>query len=98
MSFEDYVLYINKWPDYFFDLVLVDGRSRLACLRAAINKVKLGGILMLDNSDYSRYQSSLEKVCIDLLSGWEKTEFLGPGPCSSVIGWKTTAWRRSNSK
>jgi hypothetical protein len=94
MSFEDYVLYINKWPDYSFDLVLVDGRSRPACLRAAINKVKPDGILMLDNSDYSRYQASLEGVCLDLLPDWKKIEFLGPGPCSSVIGWKTTAWRR----
>jgi len=94
MSFEDYVLYINQWPDYSFDLVLVDGRSRLDCLSAAINKVKTDGILMLDNSDYGRYQVSLGRVCMDLLSGWKKTEFLGPGPCSSVIGWKTTVWRR----
>ena len=37
--------------DYLFDYILVDGRRRLECMKKAINKVKPGGILILDNSD-----------------------------------------------
>jgi hypothetical protein len=93
-SFRTYAQSIRPWPDKFFDLVLVDGRARTACCKEGAAKVKPGGILMLDNSDYARYQSDLVDLERVELLGWHKTEFLGPGPCSSVIGWRTTVWQR----
>lgn len=55
VSFRDYVLTINDFEDNFFDLVSVDGRSRVACVRQAYAKVKPGGMVLLDNSDRRDY-------------------------------------------
>lgn len=45
--------YENKIDEYekLFDYILIDGRRRLQCFKKAVNKVKPGGVLILDNSD-----------------------------------------------
>lgn len=87
-SFREYVVSIDAFPDQFFDFVAVDGRARPACMYYARQKVKIGGYLMLDNSDRPHYQRSKE-----LLASWEKYEFFGPGPYNDYF-WETTIWRR----
>lgn len=47
--------YIKKFPDNYFDIVLVDGRSRPSCLFHSLNKVKKGGLLVLDNAEREYY-------------------------------------------
>ena len=47
-----YVLAIEDFPDATFDFILVDGCYRQPCVRAAINKLKLGGLLVIDNTDW----------------------------------------------
>ena len=42
---------LHDVPDGTFDVVLVDGPSRAACVSAALPKLKPGGILYLDNTD-----------------------------------------------
>jgi hypothetical protein len=54
-SFKKYVIEIEKYPDEYFDLILIDGRSRVSCLKYSRNKLKKGGLLILDNADRSRY-------------------------------------------
>ena len=54
-SFSAYVMEIENYPDEYFDLILVDGRSRVSCLKHARKKVKKGGLLVLDNADRDRY-------------------------------------------
>jgi predicted O-methyltransferase YrrM len=49
-GFEEYVRVIDQYPDKSFDLVAVDGRDRIECVRHAISKVKPGGYLLLDDS------------------------------------------------
>lgn len=53
--FETYYQTINRFEDESLDLVVVDGRARVSCARAAIPKLKSGGILLLDNSERARY-------------------------------------------
>lgn len=53
--FKKYVNTIEKYPDMHFDIVLVDGRSRPACLAHARHKVTHGGLLVLDNSEREYY-------------------------------------------
>ncbi len=57
-SFKQYVTSIDKYSDNYFDIVLVDGRSRPACLMHSINKVKTGGLLILDNAEREYYFSN----------------------------------------
>lgn len=73
--------------DAKFDYILVDGRSRVSCLKIALSKIKEdGGILVLDNSERPRY-----KVGIDLVpSDWYKYEFIGEDYGT------TTVWITSN--
>ena len=69
-----------------YDLVIVDGRLRVKCVRTAINHVAPDGMLVLDNSERPYY-----KPAIDLLDGlgWERSDFE-----NSL--WHTTIWRRSS--
>jgi hypothetical protein len=89
-SFRQYVFAIDDFPDQFFDFVAVDGRARPSCIQHARTKVKIGGYIMLDNSERPIYQRSIQ-----LLSGWDKKQFYGPGPYNTYF-WETTVWRRSS--
>jgi hypothetical protein len=52
-SFDAYAEAILGEPDDSFDLVIVDGRARRDCVLAAAPKVKPGGMLLLDDSQWS---------------------------------------------
>jgi hypothetical protein len=58
-SLESYVRVIDRFPADSFDLVVVDGRSRPACLIHAIQRVKPGGLLLLDDADRTRYETGI---------------------------------------
>jgi hypothetical protein len=72
-SFEAYVKFIDRYPDNYFDLVVIDGRARNSCIVHAIPKIKRGGILVLDNSDRDYYLKNTRF----LLDGWTKKTFRG---------------------
>lgn len=86
-SFESYVKEIDAFPDSYFDFVLVDGRSRPACVVHSIPKVKVGGMLILDNSDRAYY---LEKTQ-HLLRDFQTIPFVGVTPEVQVMT-KTTIY------
>jgi hypothetical protein len=56
-SFSSYVKHVDQYRDSTFDLILVDGRARRACLHYSASKVKPGGLIILDNSDRKYYLS-----------------------------------------
>jgi len=47
-----YVLAISDEPDDSLDFVVVDGHYRQACILSAKSKLKIGGMLVLDNSNW----------------------------------------------
>lgn len=83
------------FPDAFFDLVLVDGRDRVRCVKASMPKVKPGGIIMLDNAERPEYQ----EIYL-LLAKWKffKTTHQGPDETGFVYGstevWQTNWWKK----
>lgn len=87
-TFYHYATFINTFPDNSFDFVVVDGRSRPACLFHAHTRVKPGGYLMLDNSDRPHYQQVKA-----LLDSWEPVVFAGPVPYSRNFT-ETTVWKK----
>lgn len=88
-SFEAYVNSIGEHPPDAFDLIVVDGRARNACVRAAIPRLKTGGFLLLDDSDRADTAESVERLERD---GWTLLHFRGPGPRSiSPAFWRCTA-------
>ena len=90
-SFRAYVQVAETFADGSLDVVLVDGRSREACLQAAASKLKPGGILMLDDSYRGRYNAAMRQ-----LDNWPRKEFGGVRPYS-ISPSRTTFWVRPPS-
>jgi hypothetical protein len=77
-----YADYILKSSDNSFDFILVDGRNRQRCLGNARSKVKVGGIVCLDNSEREEYNDALK-----LMESWDGYSF-------GDDGWLTTVFLR----
>ena len=61
LDFAAYVAAIDD-VDGSFDLVVVDGRAREACLRAAIPRLADGGLVVFDNSRRRRYREAIAEA------------------------------------
>ena len=48
---EKYTNSLSDFKDFYFDFGLIDGHHRLECVEKSLNKVKNGGILIIDNTD-----------------------------------------------
>jgi predicted O-methyltransferase YrrM len=59
-DFSAYVDCIAGGPRY--DLVIIDGRARVACLERAIQFLAEGGLVVFDNSERKRYQAALRRA------------------------------------
>jgi len=93
MSFKIYASSIDNFPDAFFDIVFIDGRSRPSCFKHALKKVKERGYLILDNAEMPYYfyiHSSLDN------KEWEKYDFLGLFPYIFHFS-ETCIWKKISS-
>lgn len=90
-NFKDYVTAIEDYKDYSFDIVVVDGRSRPSCIKHAAHKVKVGGYLLLDNTERKYYLR--DKTLRHLEDFKVILDEFGPTP---GLQWftKTTIWQR----
>lgn len=62
LFFDDYIAAINEFADSSFNIVIVDGMCRPECLRAALPKVRPGGLIIVDDTDkwvFRRVKKSL---------------------------------------
>lgn len=88
--FKDYVTSIDRYSDSSFDFVVIDGRSRPSCMKHSVSKVKIGGLLILDNTERAYY---LRKT-IDYLNSFNVVlDNFGPTPGLPFFT-KTTIWQR----
>lgn len=67
---EQYARAILQYPAEYFSLLLIDGRERVRCIEQATDRIRLGGYLVLDNTERPRYDPG-----IVLLDGWERLDF-----------------------
>jgi len=58
LSFENYAKAIQR-QDGLFDVIVIDGRARGACLHHAVGKLSEDGIIVFDNSRRQRYQEAM---------------------------------------
>lgn len=75
-TFRAYVSSIDSFDDGYFDVILIDGRSRPSCLKHSIPKLKAGGIVILDNADREHYYRETKSM----LAGWDVLTFSGAAP------------------
>lgn len=66
-------------PDGSLDLVLVDGKDRPACIRAAARKVRPGGLLLVDDVDRQEYAEALADV------PWPRVDIIGFAPAKPSL-------------
>lgn len=76
-----YACEIDKFPDEYFDLVLIDGRNRVNCFKHSDRVLKTGGYMMLDNSDREELQ--------EVYDFYKDKEYF-----ESVQSWKTSWWKK----
>ena len=57
-SFRSYVHAIGRWPGRF-DLIVIDGRARAACLATAVERLADDGMIVFDNSHRARYRDAI---------------------------------------
>lgn len=70
-----------------FDLVFVDGRGRNNTMRSMIDRINPGGLLLLDNSQRSKYAMGKS---LPQSRGWKEIVF----ESGLKNGWTTTIWLR----
>lgn len=66
-TFYNYFQFVLQFPDHHFDFILVDGRARVECAFNCLDKLKPGGILVLDNSERPEYHPVHQ-----VLKDWKK--------------------------
>jgi hypothetical protein len=88
--FYEYTQSIQQYPDQSFDYILVDGRARVGCLKMCLKKIKVGGAVILDNSERAHYDQG---VRLFEEPDWQVIQFPGPGPLSIwPVFWQTTVF------
>lgn len=65
-SFRTYVDSIDRWPGQF-DLIVIDGRARAACLTKAVDRLTDDGMIVFDNSHRARYRKAIGHCGLELV-------------------------------
>ena len=82
-DFRDYVHAIDRFAGQF-DLIVIDGRCRAHCLKAALRRVKPDGLILFDNAGRRRYRAALETCALTKLKTSGLTACL-PYPDATVL-------------
>ncbi len=83
----DHMCDFRAIPDHSLDLVFVDGGPRLACIQAALPKLKAGGLLYVDNTDDAGSDHSTKRFLREnaAATGARLTFFRGLPPATLFI-------------
>jgi len=95
-SLAEYTAAIGRFPSEYFDFVSVDGDSstRIACIGTAMGKVKVGGHLVIDDSNWRLLRAISKSLDEDLR--WEGHVFAGTkiNSASQLSPTQTSFYRR----
>lgn len=81
LDFAHYVDAIDL-QEGLFDLIVIDGRAREACLGKALTKLADGGLIVIDNTNRRRYRRALRALPVSM--GNQVTRGLTP-----IVPWPT---------
>jgi predicted O-methyltransferase YrrM len=90
-SFDSYVDAIRGFEDATFDVVVVDGRERGRCAVAALDKVRPGGWLVVDDVDRERYAEPLSRI------PWPRRDVVGFAPAKPSLAYSAVFRRPAAS-
>jgi len=89
---DDYAESINGTMNNY-DMVLVDGRNRISSIKNAVNKLKPGGVIVLDDSHRPKYSEGIDFL---LSRGFKKIDFSGMKPASTYSHQSTVFYKSEN--
>ena len=87
-----YTSEILKYQEYF-DIVIIDGRDRIACAKNSLQALKSNGIIIWDNSDRERYQEGYDYL---INNGFKRIDFRGAAPISHGELQTSVFYRKEN--
>lgn len=82
-----YAKEILRYPG-MFDVIVIDGRERVSCAKNAVESLREGGVIILDNSDRQIYKEGCSYL---KQRGFKRIDFCGLGPayiyatCTSIF-------------
>jgi hypothetical protein len=87
--------YSNSTREHFdrFDIIVVDGRDRVNCIKNSIDSLKPTGIIILDNSDRRDYSDGIDYL---YSKEFRRIEFIGFCPIVNLKT-ETSIFYRSNN-
>ncbi|MBC7904934.1 MAG: hypothetical protein H7Y27_16020 [Gemmatimonadaceae bacterium] len=90
-TYREYASYIDNYGDEYFDIVMVDGRSRPSCIKHSLPKLKTGGLLIVDDVYRDYYLPHFKEI---LEKNFQQLCFLpGPVPYYNFFG-QTGVWKK----
>jgi hypothetical protein len=91
MNFKNYASFIERYPEGFFDIIIVDGRARPSCTKHAIPRLRKGGWLLIDNTDRDYYLEAFHSILFDQFEIVLHEK--GPAPYCTWFT-QTSIWRK----
>jgi precorrin-6B methylase 2 len=79
--------------DEKYDLIIVDGRDRVNCVKRSVQALSARGVLVLDDSEREEYKEAIEFMS---QSGFRKLDFWGIAPGVFMDKSTTIFYRASN--
>ena len=76
-----------------FDIIVIDGRDRVNCVKNSLTSLKQNGVIVWDDSDRMAYKEGYNYL---LANGFKRLDFWGLGPIIA-LGWCTSVFYRSNN-
>lgn len=76
-----------------FDIVVVDGRDRVNCLKNCLRALKPSGVVLLDNSERPEYAEGINFM---YSNGFRHIEFVGLSPIVNMKSETTIFYRSEN--
>jgi tRNA A58 N-methylase Trm61 len=77
----------------FFDVVVVDGRDRVNCIKQALAKLNESGVILLDDSQREYYQEGIDHA---VRQGFKRLDIEGLKPGDHRVNRTTIFYRSTN--
>ena len=89
---DGYADFINS-IDEKYNIIIIDGRQRVACAKNAIANMKDDGVIIWDNSLREKYKEGLEYLAN---KGYKRIDFRGLNPGGSVLTATSIFYKNNN--
>jgi hypothetical protein len=76
-----------------YDIIIVDGRDRVNCIKNSIPSLSNEGVIVFDNSDRPQYKEGID---ILLAKGFKKIDFIGLSPVTPHNNFTSVFYKTNN--